>query len=204
MLERISIYLSTLLLQEKIITVDEKDTYKYGLEITMANIINGFIVLIIGVVLNLLVESILFYLVFVSLRFFCGGYHADSYTKCFFSFAFTTIVCLVISERLAQYEEIIQGLFFITAVMLGEHILKMAPIEHENRPLTEEEKNLFRKRSVQVLVFWIAIGIILWMGHLVQMETSLISAFIAVTILMRIGGIGYYEKRSASGVGKSS
>jgi len=30
-LERISAYLSTLLLQEKIITADEKDTYKYGL-----------------------------------------------------------------------------------------------------------------------------------------------------------------------------
>lgn len=33
--------------------------------------------------------------------------------------------------------------------------------------------------------------------------TSLISAFIAITILMRIGGISNYEKRSASGVSKS-
>ncbi len=41
------------------------------------------------------------------------------------------------------------------------------------------------------------------MVRLVQMETSLISAFIAITILMRIGGISNYEKRSASGVSKS-
>lgn len=30
----------------------------------------------------LVAEAILFYLVFVSLRFFCGGYHADSYQDC--------------------------------------------------------------------------------------------------------------------------
>lgn len=62
-LERISAYLSTLLLQEKIITADEKDTYKYGFEITIANMINGFIVLSVGLGLNMLAEAILFYLV---------------------------------------------------------------------------------------------------------------------------------------------
>ena len=59
-LERISAYLSTLLLQEKIITADEKDTYKYGFEITIANMINGLIVLSVGLGLNMLAEAILF------------------------------------------------------------------------------------------------------------------------------------------------
>ena len=202
-LERISAYLSTLLLQEKIITADEKDTYKYGFEITIANVINGLIVLSVGLGLNMLAEAILFYLVFVSLRFFCGGYHADSYIKCFFSFWLTTIVCLSFSVRLAQYEELILIPFWITAVILGWHIIKMAPIEHKNRILIEDERRIFRRRSIQIYIFWLVVGIILWMVRLVQMETSLISAFIAITILMRIGGISNYEKRSASGVSKS-
>ena len=202
-LERISAYLSTLLLQEKIITADEKDTYKYGFEITIANMINGLIVLSVGLGLNMLAEAILFYLVFVSLRFFCGGYHTDSYIKCFFSFGLTTIVCLSFSVRLAQYEELILIPFWITAVILGWHIIKMAPIEHKNRILIEDERRIFRRRSIQIYIFWLVVGIILWMVRLVQMETSLISAFIAITILMRIGGISNYEKRSASGVSKS-
>lgn len=202
-LERISAYLSTLLLQEKIITADEKDTYKYGFEITIANMINGLIVLSVGLGLNMLAEAILFYLVFVSLRFFCGGYHADSYIKCFFSFGLTIIVCLSFSVRLAQYEELILIPFWITAVILGWHIIKMAPIEHKNRILIEDERKIFRRRSIQIYIFWLVVGIILWMVRLVQMETSLISAFIAITILMRIGGISNYEKRSASGVSKS-
>ena len=139
----------------------------------------------------------------MSLRFFCGGYHADSYIKCFFSFGLTTIVCLSFSVRLAQYEELILIPFWITAVILGWHIIKMAPIEHKNRILIEDERRIFRRRSIQIYIFWLVVGIILWMVRLVQMETSLISAFIAITILMRIGGISNYEKRSASGVSKS-
>ena len=79
----------------------------------------------------------------------------------------------------------------------------MAQIEHKNRILIEDERRIFRRRSIQIYIFWLVVGIILWMVHLVQMETSLISAFIAITILMRIGGISNYEKRSASGVSKS-
>ena len=202
-LERISAFLSTLLLQEKIITADEKDTYKYGFEITIANMINGLIVLSVGLGLNMLAEAILFYLVFVSLRFFCGGYLADSYIKCFFSFGLTTIVCLSFSVRLAQYEELILIPFWITAVILGWHIIKMAPIEHKNRILIEDERRIFRRRSIQIYIFWLVVGIILWMVRLVQKDTSLISAYIALKILMRIGGISNYEKRSASGVSKS-
>lgn len=85
-LERISAYLSTLLLQEKIITADEKDTYKYGFEITIANMINGLIVLSVGLGLNMLAEAILFYLVFVSLRFFCGGVSCRQLYKMFLFF----------------------------------------------------------------------------------------------------------------------
>lgn len=87
-LERISAYLSTLLLQEKIITADEKDTYKYGFEITIANMINGLIVLSVGLGLNMLAEAILFYLVFVSLRFFCGGSCRQLYKMFLFFWAY--------------------------------------------------------------------------------------------------------------------
>jgi len=89
---------------------------------------------------------------------------------------------------LAQYEELILIPFWITAVILGWHIIKMAPIEHKNRILIEDERRIFRRRSIQIYIFWLVVGIILWMVRLVQMETSLISAFIAITILMRIGG----------------
>lgn len=195
MISMISAYLVSMLLQERLITPDDREIYEYGLEITIANMVNGIIVFLIGVGFQKIPETIIFYLAFVSLRFFCGGYHADSYSRCFFSFALTNALCLGASGWIAKHENIISGLFFLAAVLLWLCIFKMAPLEHENRPFTDKEKLRFRKRSIQIYGFWIVIGIVLWMTHLIQMEASLISTFIAVAILM-IGGKSH-EKRNA-------
>lgn len=84
MISMISAYLVSMLLQERLITPDDREIYEYGLEITIANMVNGIIVFLIGVGFQKVPETIIFYLAFVSLRFFCGGYHADSYSRCFF------------------------------------------------------------------------------------------------------------------------
>lgn len=193
MISKASSYLTSLLLKEQIITAEDRETYEYGFEITMANLVNGMIVLMIGSGFHRLPDAVLFYLVFVSLRFFCGGYHADSYLGCFLSFSLTTALCLMASGWIAQYVKTTAGLSFVSVAALWLCIFKMAPIEHENRPLTREERFLFRKRSMQIGSFWTMVGIILWMAHWISMAASLISAFIAVTILMT-GGKNH-EKR---------
>lgn len=195
MISTVSAYLTAILLKEQIISEDEKDSYKYGFEISIANLINGGIILLIGIGLHLLLEAVMFYAVFVSLRFFCGGYHANSYIKCFLSFALTGMVCLVISDRFVCLGIWVIGLFLVAAVCLGWCIWEMAPVEHENRSITSEERIFFRKRSIQVYCFWSGVGIALWMVHLTQITAIFISTFIAVSILM-IGGKNN-EKRNA-------
>ena len=190
----ISAYLTALLIKEQIITRTEKEIYEYGFEITIANLINGLIILCVGSGLHLFIEAILFYLIFVSLRFFCGGYHANSYTRCFLSFSLTSGLCLIVAKWISKYENTVIILFVIATTALGICIFRLAPVEHENRLLTPKEKKIFRKRSIQLYIFWSVIGIILWQAHLIRMEASLISTFIAVSILM-IGG-DHHEKRS--------
>ena len=41
MISMFSTYLSLLLLKEQIITADDEEIYKYGFEITIANMVNG-------------------------------------------------------------------------------------------------------------------------------------------------------------------
>lgn len=187
MISKASSYLTSLLLKERIIEAEDQEIYEYGFEITLANLVNGTIVLLIGNGFHRLPDAVLFYLVFVSLRFFCGGYHANSYLGCFCSFSLTTALCLMISGWLTRYTKAVAGLYFVAVIALWLCIFKIAPIEHENRPLTQEERSLFRKRSMQVGGFWTVVGIILWMAHWISMAASLISAFIAVTILMTGG-----------------
>lgn len=133
MISKASSYLTSLLLREQIIVAEDRETYEYGFEITIANLVNGLIVLLIGAGFHRLPDAVLFYLVFVSLRFFCGGYHADSYLGCFLSFALTTALCLMISGLAVQYVKVAAGLSFMATMALWIYIFRMAPIEHENR-----------------------------------------------------------------------
>ena len=124
------------------------------------------IILCVGRGLHLFIEAILFYLIFVSLRFFCGGYHANSYTRCFLSLSLTSGLCLIVAKWISKYENTVIILFVIATTALGICIFRLAPVEHENRLLTQEEKKIFRKRSIQLYVFWSVIGIVLWQAQL--------------------------------------
>lgn len=184
MIYTISSYLALLLVREQIILEEDRRTYEYGFEITIANFINALIIIFIGLCLHSIKEAILFYMVFVSLRYFCGGYHADSYIKCFLSFALTSVICLGISTWFVWIQKGLWIMFWAVTAGLGGCIWKKAPIENENRPITSEERRIFRKRSIQVYCFWTSVGIILWMADQRKLIATLISTFIAISILM--------------------
>lgn len=187
MVYKISFNLTLLLQQNGVISDDQAKLYEYGFQIMIANIINFVIAFLIGVIFHSIAEVALFYCVFVSLRFFCGGYHAGSYGTCFVLFALTNILCLYTSRILTGFETITSLSFFISILWLAWCIWQKAPVEHYNRPLSSVEKKHFKKRAVQVCIFWTGIGILLWVFSSRQLVANLISTFIAVSMLMFIG-----------------
>lgn len=184
MVYRISFFLTLLLRKNGIISESQTELYEYGFQITIANFLNFIIALFIGMVFHSVIEVALFYCVFVSLRFFCGGYHAESYGKCFLLFAITNILCLYGARILTGLGHVADISFFVSVLWLAWCIWTKAPLEHSNRPLSQGEKACFKKRAVQVFCFWTSIGIILWVSESRQLVANLISTFIAVSILM--------------------
>lgn len=186
MIEKISQNLVKLLMDEMIILQEDAEIYDYGIQITLANLINGMIIVFVGIVFHAGVEAGIFYCSFISLRYFCGGYHADSYKKCFLLFALTCIVCIIFAKYIASFNtEIVRnGGFLGAALWLGMSIFRKAPIADDNRQASMEEKLLYRRRSIQIYIFWIGVGMILWGLRQARMQSCLMSTFIAVSILM--------------------
>lgn len=93
---------------------------------------------------------------------------------------------------IAGYQGIWFLLFPASLFFLGLCIWKRAPVENPNRPMTDGEKKIFKKRSFQTYSFWAVSGIILWAFHQESLTAGLISTFIAVSILMILkeGGKG--------------
>ena len=61
---------------------EEIEFYRYGIEITLSSLINIALISIIGIVTNYTFESTMFLAVFIIMRSFTGGYHANTYIKC--------------------------------------------------------------------------------------------------------------------------
>ena len=186
MIERLSHGLVEFLMRETVVSREEADIYDYGFQITLANFINGMIVVLVGMAFHAVAEAAIFYCCFVSLRFYCGGYHADSYRKCFLLFTLTCMGCIGLTKWIEVWEIgiIRAGVFLGAAVWLGVSIFRKAPIADANRPASADETRLDPKRSSQLYPFWTGAGMILWGMGQARMQSCLISTFIAIAILM--------------------
>lgn len=156
------------------------DSCAYGIQITIANIINFIIAFGIGILSKSLIEMAVFYVIFVSLRFFCGGYHARSYGRCFSLFALTCLAYVAVLHGIWEYAGNSFWLLRMAIIFLGICIWIKAPIEHTNRPFTSEERKLFRKKSIQLFLAWSTIGIILWVVRLEHLSSGVACAFVII------------------------
>ena len=122
--------------------VKEKcEIYRYGCEIAISAIINVTIVLLIGLVFRNLRGALLFYVLFIILRRYCGGYHAETYLGCNTIFAFTMVVVLIMT----RYCIYISSLVLITTAFISFLIvLRYSPLIHKNKMVSEAEVKKYR------------------------------------------------------------
>lgn len=176
---------------------DEKESCLYGIQITTANLINFAIAFGIGFWLESVLEIAVFYAVFVSLRFFCGGYHAKNYISCFCLFAITCVLYLTGANVIRIYVKDAVWLWMAVVILLGICIFVKAPIDHRNRPFTTDERTLFRKRSLKLYLLWSFAGTIAWLCSANRLLVCFISTFLIVATYMLMEGRESDEKESA-------
>lgn len=196
-MEKIPFLLTEILYKERMIDEDDFEICKYGIQISMANLFNFFIAFGMGIIFHAVSEIGIFYVVFVTLRFFCGGYHSDSYGKCFSLFALTCLVYIAMVEGIVIFIESSGILLAAVLLMLGICILVKAPIEHDNRPFEEKERKHFRKRSIQIYLLWSVVGIVLCALRAERLSAGLTSVFIIILVYMMKGRRGRHEKEIA-------
>lgn len=148
--------------------------------------INFAIAFSIGLLTGALAEIALFYGIFVSLRFFCGGYHAKSYGRCFSLFALTCFGYVALLKGILRYVGCPFWILGTAIIFLGICVWLKAPIEHTNRPFTLEERKLFRKRSLQLYLGWSVVGMILWIMKLEYLSAGFACVFVIIAAYMLI------------------
>ena len=149
MVHRLSKMIANFLLHKNVISEMEIDIYIYGYETIILGIIDFFIVLIVGLIFNQFITMLIFFTMFISVRLYTGGYHANTVLKCKAVFISICISLVFLSEFKFPYylHILIMLLYLITSFFL-------APIENHNKPLTSEEQTKYRRISIAMSLFW--------------------------------------------------
>ena len=129
------------------ITEESKEViYAYGMELLISDVLNTLIVLLIALISHALLAVIVFIAVFMGLRQFVGGYHANSHLSCMFTLV---MVMLVFSYGICNVSGQIAQIFSIGFIAIALPVIFcIAPVPHPNKPMSKEKGVKLRKRSI--------------------------------------------------------
>lgn len=156
---------------------EEREIYQYGSEVIIATALNILIVIVSGLIFHELKYASIFYIAFLLLRRYCGGYHAETHLKCNTIFAANITTVLIIIKNV----DLIQIDFIILAVLVSSLIIfVLSPITHKNKPLTEEESRKYRKISLIITVV-VSLSVFLFITVDIKTSVMLLLALLSVS-----------------------
>ena len=159
---------------------------EYGLSKILMFLEDAVFTLVLGCLLGVIVESIIFQILFMLLRMCAGGFHFESKRKCQIFSALVTVVSLL---GIRFFPDNLNAAV-VVALLAGIVIVVLAPVEAINKPLSDMERNIYHKRTVIIVI---AAGLVLVLdlmfGNYIFCKPIMVGIF-AVSILMVIGKMG--------------
>lgn len=168
------------MLNNNIIASDYCEVYIYGIELILSFIISTSIIMLIGMALGQLIQTLTFLVVFVGLRRFTGGYHANSYFICKM-FTIGTYLIVLLLSNISNIDIPQIAIITILGLLI---IIIWGPIENPNKPLTLNEKK--RNKIIALLLYPICIFIGFLVSHYSQPLSNVICYTLTSIIALMI------------------
>lgn len=181
MINRISERIAIFLLNKKVIEENELEIYIYGYEVLISSVIDFFIVLLFAVIFNRIILMTIFFIMFVSVRIYTGGYHADTFGKCKIVFI---MICLLLT--LTSCIKVLLMPMIIIMIFYNATVFILAPVENINKPLTNCEKTKYRRISIVLSIIWTTIAVITYFSFNEICQSITVTALI-IAVMMIVG-----------------
>lgn len=170
----------------KNITEESKEViYAYGMELLISDVLNTLIVLMIALISHTLPAVIIFIAVFMVLRRFVGGYHANSHLSCMLTLV---VVMLVFSYGICNISGQTAQVFSISFITMALPIIFcITPVPHPNKPMSAEKGIRLRKRSIILAAVLSVVVIALLIFHYQKLGLYVSSGLLLSAIMALLG-----------------
>ncbi len=174
---------AVLMVQNEIISSEDKEIYVYGLEQGFILLVNILTTLLIGFLFNKVLETIVFLVTYIPLRIYAGGYHARTQLRCYIS-----SVVLIVSALLAI--EFIPWTNFIVitiSTISGLIIFILSPVEDMNKPLDTAEVKVYGKKARMILGLELVVLILLMVFGVENVAECVSTSLLVMSAMLILG-----------------
>ena len=171
---------------------EQKEILKFGIQIFMEMGINLIVSIGIMLILHKVPEGIFFYLVFIPVRIYSGGYHSNTYLGCFLLSTITFIFVLVTCQKW----HLPRGYSIWCIVVLTSLIWKIRPVINESRPVSTEEYKSFVSKLKVVLIVIVMVAVVLEINHNNIYLNIMISGLLLTAITLIMGKEKYRQYKT--------
>lgn len=165
----------------------QRATYEYAYEVMISKVINILIAVLIAFLFRAPVTVAVLLVVYIPMRTYAGGYHAETNLWCTFVSAVMIVgVCLMV-----KYYPIDSILPFNIAASLSSIciIWMMAPVEAAHKPLDELEFKRYRLRTRILLMLGMIVSVILYCFGFWQISFVMNLAYIILAAMLIVGKV---------------
>lgn len=173
------------LISNKCISKEDVPIIKYGCEVIFLSTCELLSVFFIALVLGIFIETVFFFLGFIPLRAFAGGYHATSRMKCYFTLLEIYVAFIIIilnSDFILKFFNIFS---FTCSIIVFVVIYRYAPVVHENRRENQSRKRHYRKISMYICIFdllIVTVGTFIGLSYIIAFILGLITEAMAILL----------------------
>ncbi|RHG13707.1 hypothetical protein DW638_07185 [Tyzzerella nexilis] len=172
---------------------DEDETiYRYGYVLLCEVFLNLVIALVIGIVFSKTKEVFFFLAMYIPLRSFCGGWHADKIWKCTVISNAILLLQVYGIEKIVIYLSIGDMLIIFFLNMVCVHF--MAPVETETKKISQDEKKTYKRKIKFILVFHMIIAILTVLFDAGEFVFSTMFVYITQNIMLLMGIIKHKKR----------
>lgn len=126
----------------------EKDILRFGVESTIELGISLIVSILILWSMDMILEGMVFFVIFIPVRMLAGGYHSENYFYCLFLSSATLVIVMILSKYVHLAKELLVMLILLMELLIG----MFGPIVNPERPVTKTEYIMFTKRLAKIFV----------------------------------------------------
>lgn len=185
MIEAYSKRLSVSLLQGGFIPEGEEEAYAFGIQTGVETLLGWASGLFLGLLLGMFWESVIFLFSYSAVRTYAGGYHAETFLRCFFSSCLLVVAVMWLCRWFPQaYLSAGNALILIVSAPI---IWAFAPVAARHKPLDDEETACYRKKCRMRLIVECAVAVALVMFGQPRFAIVISAGLFVLSILMLCG-----------------